>query len=66
MSQGKSDTTVRERALMDALSELEATNETVSALRTNDLYDAMVRVPGMADALARLDDARRRARSFRQ
>lgn len=56
--------TARERALANALLELEDANSTVCALRTDELYDAMIRVPGMSDALIRLDDARRLARSL--
>jgi hypothetical protein len=62
----KRSDTARERALLDTLLALEEANETVCALRTDALYDAMIRVPGMSDALSRLDDARRAARSFKQ
>lgn len=54
----------RVEVLRAALRELETANDALCALRTPDIYNAMLAVPGTQEALERLDDARRRARKL--
>lgn len=55
--------TPRERALEDALRELEKANEAVCAGRTQRTYHQMLE-DGQGDDLLRLDEARSKARSL--
>jgi len=50
--------------LLDALRELDDACDAVAALRSQELYLAMIAVPGTPDALLRLDRARLRARTL--
>jgi hypothetical protein len=64
MNRAESEAAERIARLEATLRELEAACDVVCALRTPDVYRAMLEVRGTQDALLRLDAARKAARDL--